>query len=124
MNTIVQRGQIWYAELNGIGSVQNSIHPIVVVSNRLNNLYSPTICIVPLTSKVKRLLPTHVLLDKSTGIAKDSIILCEQIQTIDKSQLKNYIGIELNDNYMQKIERAMMIQLGLITNQSKELKVI
>jgi mRNA interferase MazF len=69
---------------------------------------------VPLTAKNKRMLPTHVILNKSTGLNKESTALCEQIITIDKSQLQTNIGVKLNDYYMQQIENSLMIQLGII----------
>lgn len=121
-NRTIARGQIWLVQLQGSGSVQNSLRPCTVISNKMNNLYSPTVCVVPLTSRVKRMLPTHVFLENTSesGLKRESIILCEQIQTVDKSQLVSYIG-EVDERTMNKIESAIMIQLGILEpNQIKK----
>ena len=113
---LIKRGDLFYADLSPVvGSEQGGIRPILVVQNDIGNKYSPTIIAAAITSKLnKAKLPTHIeLSSKEYGLEKDSVVLLEQIRTIDKSRLKEKIG-ELNNFTMQKVNRAMMISLGVI----------
>ncbi|HHV98179.1 MAG TPA: type II toxin-antitoxin system PemK/MazF family toxin [Clostridiaceae bacterium] len=118
LNLKIKRGDIWIADLgtNTIGSEQGKIRPVLVVQNNAGNNYSPTVTIVPLTSRKKKKLPTHVEID-DLYLPKPSIALAEQITTIDKSKLRKYIG-EINSDIMNKIDYAIAIQMNL-TNKLK-----
>ena len=92
------------------------MRPVLVVQNDVGNKYSPTIIAAAITSKLnKAKLPTHIELPSSFGLAKDSVILLEQIRTIDKRRLKERIG-ELPDDTMSLVNRAILISLGFIGN--------
>jgi mRNA interferase MazF len=100
------------------GSEQSSIRPSVIISNDKNNLYSPTIVVLPLTSsKFKKKLPTHVELNKSNSNVKmDSIVMAEQIRTIDKQYITNSEPLfTLSDEMMNKLDIAVAIQLGIVS---------
>lgn len=110
----VKRADVYYADLSPtVGSEQDGIRPVVIVQNDIGNKYSSTIIILPITSKVKTMLGTHVLLKKNTcGLKKDSIILAEQIRTLDKSRLKSKIGV-LPDHIMNKVKEALILSCSL-----------
>ena len=115
MERNITRGDIFYANLDGtIGSEQSGIRPVIVVQNDLGNKYSPTTIIVPLTKKVRLKInqPTHLWINPFGNIRFDSIVLTEQIRVIDKSRLKEKIGI-MNDKTMQEIDTKILIALGL-----------
>ena len=110
----IKRGDIYYADLNPVvGSEQGGIRPIIVLQNDLGNRYSPTIIAAATTSKLyKAKLPTHIELSKDeTPLPKDSVVLLEQIRTIDKSRIKEKIG-ELPPQLMQQINDALLLSLG------------
>jgi mRNA interferase MazF len=118
MNLEVNRGDIFLVNLGSTYEkktcIQTGIRPSLVVSNEACNKYSPTITIIPISSRLsKTSLPTHVILDQSSGLLKESIALVEQIQTIDKTNLINFLG-HCTTDAMQKIEAAIKIQSGLI----------
>ena len=99
MERIIKRGDIYYAELNPIiGSEQGGTRPVLIISNDIGNKHSPTVIIAAITSRVhtKAKLPTHTAVSNYEGLDKDSIILLEQIRTIDKQRLKQYMGIRIN----------------------------
>lgn len=108
----IAKGQIWIARLTGEGHIQSNIRPIIVYQNNMASKYSSIITIVPLSSKINKVLPTHVFLSKSLGLNMNSIALCEQIQTINKSQLIEFTGVTLSNEYMRKIFNGILIQLG------------
>lgn len=113
---MVKRGELYYADLSPVvGSEQGGIRPVLVVQNDIGNKYSPTVIAAAITSKLnKAKLPTHIeLSSKEYGLEKDSVVLLEQIRTIDKSRLKEKIG-ELSPYKMNQVNRAMMISLGVI----------
>ncbi len=113
---IVKRGELYYADLSPVvGSEQGGIRPVLVVQNDIGNKYSPTIIAAAITSRLnKSRIPTHIeLSSKEYGLEKDSVVLLEQIRTIDKSRLREKIG-ELSEYKMNEINRAMMISLGVI----------
>ncbi len=115
----VKRGELYYADLSPVvGSEQGGVRPVLIVQNDVGNKYSPTIIAAAVTSKInKAKLPTHIELPKSSyGLMKDSVILLEQIRTLDKRRLKERIG-ELNENTMHKVDRAILISLGFTPPQ-------
>lgn len=111
----IRRGDVFYAQLNPvIGSEQGGVRPVLIVQNDIGNQYSPTTIVAAITSQImKAKLPTHVEIsaDKS-GLEKDSVILAEQIRTIDKSRLKQKI-VSLDEDMMEKVNTAIEISLGL-----------
>lgn len=112
---LVRRGDIFYADLNPVvGSEQGGIRPVLVVQNDVGNKYSPTVIIAAITSQIdKAKLPTHVELKSvDYGLEKDSVILLEQLRTIDKRRLKEKITI-LDQDIMEKIDEALKVSLGL-----------
>ncbi|WP_015294938.1 type II toxin-antitoxin system PemK/MazF family toxin [Tepidanaerobacter acetatoxydans] len=112
---LVRRGDIFYADLNPVvGSEQGGIRPVLVVQNDVGNKYSPTVIIAAITSQIdKAKLPTHVeLQSKDYGLEKDSVILLEQLRTIDKRRLKEKITI-LDQDIMKKVDEALKVSLGL-----------
>ena len=111
----IKRGDIYYADLSPvIGSEQGGLRPVLIVQNDVGNKYSPTVIAAAITSKIsKAKLPTHIdVPGEDTGLAKDSIILLEQIRTIDKKRLKEKMG-HLEDEVMEKVNNAITISLGL-----------
>lgn len=111
----ISRGDIYYADLRPvIGSEQGGVRPVLILQNNVGNRHSPTVIAAPITSKMgKPRLPTHVSLDKHTeGLHRGSIILLEQIRTIDKSRLKGRIGM-LSASEMEQIDWALGISIGL-----------
>jgi mRNA interferase MazF len=115
-NVVVKRGDIFYGDLSPvIGSEQGGIRPVLVIQNDIGNKYSPTVIVAAITSQInKAKLPTHVeLAAESYGITKDSVILLEQVRTIDKKRLKEKIG-HLSDELMKQVDVALQISFGLI----------
>ena len=114
---IIRRGDIFYADLRPVvGSEQGGVRPVLIIQNDLGNKHSPTVICAAITSKMnKAKLPTHVELEvKKYGIVKDSVILLEQIRTIDKSRLKEKV-CHLDDSILQEINRALQVSLALDT---------
>lgn len=113
----VKRGDIYYADLSPvIGSEQGGLRPVLIIQNDVGNKYSPTVIAAAITSKLgKSKMPTHidVYADKF-GLAKDSVILLEQIRTIDKKRLKEKMG-HLDTNIMQQVNTALSVSFGLTT---------
>lgn len=109
----VKRGELYYADLSPVvGSEQGGVRPVLVVQNDVGNKYSPTIIAAAVTSRLnKAKLPTHIELPSSFGLAKDSVILLEQIRTLDKRRLKERIG-ELPPATMSLVNKAILISLG------------
>lgn len=111
---MIKRGEMYYADLSPvIGSEQGGIRPVLVVQNDVGNKYSPTVIAAAITSQInKAKLPTHIELNANKfGLQKDSVVLLEQIRTIDKSRLKEKIG-QIPIEMMDRINRALMISLG------------
>ena len=113
----IRRGDIYYADLSPVvGSEQGGLRPVLIVQNDVGNRYSPTIIAAAVTSKInKAKLPTHIELPSAYGLAKDSVILLEQIRTLDKRRLKERIG-ELPPATMIRVNRAILISLGFPVN--------
>lgn len=115
MKTTIKRGEIYYANLNPvIGSEQGGRRPVLIISNDVGNRHSPTVIIVPITSRVhtKAKLPTHTEINSFEGLDKNSLILAEQIRTIDKRRLEDYIG-KLPENLLSKLNRTLAISIDL-----------
>lgn len=113
----VKRSELWYVNL-GEGtenSIQSGRRPCIIVSNDACNKFSPIINIIPLTSKSKGNLPTHVKISKESGLERDSVALAEQIISIDKSQLIRKI-CDLSSDIMDKVDMAIMIQADTVRN--------
>jgi len=113
---IIRRGDIFYADLSPvIGSEQGGVRPVLIIQNDIGNKYSPTVIIAAITSQInKAKLPTHIEIDaKSYGLPKDSVVLLEQIRTIDKRRFIEKI-CRLDDEMMAKVNEALMVSLGLI----------
>ena len=114
----IHRGELYYADLSPVvGSEQGGVRPVLVVQNDIGNKYSPTVIAAAVTSKInKAKLPTHIELPSaSCGLAKDSVILLEQIRTLDKRRLKERIG-SLPENTMRRVDGALLISLGCKVN--------
>ena len=111
----VRRGDIFYAQLNPVvGSEQGGTRPVLVVQNDIGNQYSPTTIVLAITSQIsKAKLPTHVEVSGTkSSLEKNSVILAEQMRTIDKSRLKQKIAY-LDEEFMVKVDKALEISLGL-----------
>lgn len=117
MKMVVKRGELYYADLSPVvGSEQGGVRPVLVVQNDTGNKYSPTVIAAAVTSRIhKAKLPTHIELPQAFGLAKDSVILLEQIRTIDKKRLMSRIG-ELPPATMSRVNRAILISLGFDGN--------
>lgn len=114
----INRGEIYYADLSPVvGSEQGGLRPVLVVQNNVGNKYSPTVIIAAITSQLsKAKLPTHIELSKEKySLPKDSVVLLEQIRTLDKRRLKDRLG-EVDNSTMHKVDVALMISLGVIDN--------
>lgn len=112
----VRRGEIYYADLSPVvGSEQGGIRPVVIIQNDVGNRYSPTVIAAAITSKRdKAKLPTHISLNaEECGLTRDSVILLEQIRTIDKQRLKECVG-EIPLDVMKQVDHALGISFGLI----------
>ena len=112
----VKRGQIYYADLSPVvGSEQGGTRPVLVIQNDVGNKYSPTVIACAVTSQLtKAKLPTHIEVRQGQfGLPKDSVILLEQIRTLDKRRLKERL-VQLDAETMSKVDRAILISLGFV----------
>ena len=113
--SIVKRGDIFYADLSPVvGSEQGGMRPVLIVQNDTGNKHSPTVIAAAITSQTgKARLPTHIELNaQSGGLSRDSVILLEQVRTIDKSRLRERMG-KLDDTTMTKVDNAIAVSFGL-----------
>jgi len=111
----IKRGDIYYADLSPVvGSEQGGLRPVLIVQNDVGNRYSPTVIAAAITSQVnKTKLPTHIeVVAEEYGLARDSVILLEQVRTIDKKRLKEKMG-HLEDDVMRQVNDAISISFGL-----------
>lgn len=111
----IKRGDIYYADLSPVvGSEQGGLRPVLIVQNDIGNRYSPTVIAAAITSRIgKTKLPTHIdVYAEKVGLARDSVILLEQIRTIDKQRLKEKMG-HLDDEMMNCVNNAISISFGL-----------
>jgi len=121
----IVRGDIFYATLHGAeGSEQGGVRPVVVIQNNVGNRYSPTLVVAPITSssiKNKKELPTHVKVGAVAGLEEDSVVLTEQIRTLNKGRLGKFITT-LQDDMMKRIDEAICVSVGLELPKSKNLR--
>ena len=113
----IHRGDIYYADLSPVvGSEQGGVRPVLIVQNDVGNRFSPTVIAAAITSqKDKARLPTHIQLQATgSGLARDSVVLLEQIRTLDKQRLKERMG-RLDDASMTRVDRALQVSFGLDT---------
>ena len=109
----IKRGDVFFADLDPVvGSEQGCIRPVLVVQNNIGNRYSPTLVVLPLSTAKKNHMPTHINICGSKSLPKDSIVLAEQIRTIDRYRLREYVG-SIDKEIMDKINRAMKISIGV-----------
>ena len=116
MNTTYLRGQLYYADLSkGVGSEQEGYRPVLIIQNDVGNKYSPTVIVAAVTSKVgvKPKLPTHYFIEANTvGLTAPSIVLLEQLRTLDKRRLREKMG-RLDTELMEKVDSAIAVSFGL-----------
>lgn len=115
MDTSVRRGDIFYADLSPVvGSEQGGIRPVLIIQNDMGNRHSPTVIAAAITSQMnKAKLPTHIeLLNPHCGLTKDSVVLLEQIRTLDKRRLRERMG-RLDDRMMEQVDTAIAVSFGL-----------
>lgn len=113
----IKRGDIYYADLSPVvGSEQGGIRPVLIVQNDVGNKFSPTVIAAAITSRqFKTNLPTHIQVDaQECGLSKDSIVLLEQVRTLDKKRLKEKMG-NLDDGDMSRVNRALSVSLGILS---------
>ncbi|MEE0797855.1 MAG: type II toxin-antitoxin system PemK/MazF family toxin [Anaerovoracaceae bacterium] len=113
---IVKKGDLFFADLSPVvGSEQGGVRPVLVVQNDVGNKYSPTVIVAAVTSQTgKAKLPTHVQLQATQGgLSRDSVVLLEQLRTIDKQRLKEKIGA-LSENQLPDVEKALEVSLGIV----------
>ena len=115
---MVKRGDIYYADLSPVvGSEQGGVRPVLIVQNDIGNRYSPTVIAAAVTSRMtKTKLPTHIEIASGVGgLDKDSVVLLEQIRTLDKRRLREKIG-ELSTKEMQEVNQGLLISLGFFAD--------
>ena len=116
MDTSVKRGEIYYADLSPVvGSEQGGVRPVLIIQNDTGNRYSPTVIAAAITSQTgKARLPTHIELpvQQECGLTKDSVVLLEQVRTLDKRRLRERMG-RVDDQVMEKIDTAIAVSFGL-----------
>jgi len=113
---IVKRGDVFFADLSPVvGSEQGGVRPVLVIQNDIGNRFSPTVIVAAITAQIQKAkLPTHVEMDAERhGFDRDSVVLLEQIRTIDKQRLTDKIT-HLDDETMRKVDDALLISVGLI----------
>lgn len=123
--TTFKRGDMFYADLpQGVGSEQSGYRPVIILQNDVGNKHSTTVIVAPLTSvsNTKAKLPTHYTIKIENGLEKPSIVLLEQIHTVDKQRLQKYIG-KASDKALAGIEYALAISLGFIDPISKTIEI-
>ena len=124
MNTTYLRGQLYYADLSkGVGSEQEGYRPVLIIQNDVGNKYSPTVIVAAVTSKVgvKPKLPTHYFIEANTvGLTAPSIVLLEQLRTLDKRRLERYIG-RVDSCHIREINRALAVSVGLMEEMPENL---
>ena len=114
-NLDIKRGYLYYADLSPVvGSEQGGVRPVLIIQNDIGNKYSPTVIVSAITSQInKAKLPTHVEISSvEYGLNRDSVVLLEQIRTLDKKRLKEKIG-HMTDIDMRKVDKALLISLNL-----------
>ncbi|WP_057770677.1 type II toxin-antitoxin system PemK/MazF family toxin [Lactobacillus selangorensis] len=115
MSVVVKRGDVFYADLSPVvGSEQGGMRPVLIIQNNVGNHYSPTVIVAAITAKIQKpKMPTHVgITPKEDGVEKNSVILLEQIRTIDKQRLKDKVT-HLTPSRMKQVDEAAAISIGL-----------
>jgi len=113
----IRRGDIFYADLSPVvGCEQAGIRPVLILQNDIGNRYSPTIIAAAITSQPKKKLPTHVEMGHMEALQDNSVVLLEQIRTLDRIRLLDYIG-RLNRLRMLSVDRALAVSIGLTTSE-------
>lgn len=114
MRKAIRRGDLFYADLNPVvGSEQGGIRPVLVIQNDVGNHFSPTVVAAAITSrKAKNSLPTHILLENVPGLVPTSLLLLEQLRTIDRKRLRGYIG-RISKEKMLEVDAALAISIGI-----------
>lgn len=114
MRKAIRRGDLFYADLDPVvGSEQGGIRPVLVIQNDVGNYFSPTVVAAAITSrKAKNSLPTHILLENVPGLAPTSLLLLEQLRTIDRKRLRGYIG-RISTEKMLEVDAALAISIGI-----------
>ena len=115
----VKRGDVFFADLSPVqGCEQGGIRPVLVIQNDIGNRFSPTVIIAAITAQIQKAkLPTHIEVSKKYGFDRDSVILMEQVRTLDKGRLQEKIT-HLPDEIMEKADKAALISLGLVNNKN------
>lgn len=119
MSRTYKRGEIYYADLgHGVGSEQEGYRPVVIIQNDVGNRHSPTVIVAAVTTKAfrKRKLPVHYILNIEPGLQYPSVVMLEQIRTLDKHRLEEYIG-KLSPKQMKELNHALAISVGLIDSK-------
>lgn len=113
MRKAIRRGDLFYADLNPVvGSEQGGIRPVLVIQNDVGNHFSPTVAAAITSRKAKNSLPTHILLENVPGLAPTSLLLLEQLRTIDRKRLRGYIG-RISKEKMLEVDAALAISIGI-----------
>lgn len=109
----IKRGQIWYTDLTPVvGSEQGGFRPVLIISNDIGNRHSPVVIVAPITTKIsKKKLPTQVIV-KGCGLIAESMIMCEQVRTIDKMRIRGYVGT-ITQEYQVEINKAIKASMGV-----------
>lgn len=121
----IYKGDIYYDDLTPvIGCEQGGIRPVLIIQNNIGNLYSPTVIAAAITSRTgKQYLPTHIELDESqNGLRQNSLVLLEQVRTIDRSRLREYIGA-LTNQQLAQVDNALAVSFGLELAEAPALKI-
>lgn len=114
---MIKRGELYYADLSPVvGSEQGGVRPVLIIQNDVGNKYSPTIIAAAITSQLQKAkLPTHIPINSSdSGLPKNSIVLLEQLRTLDKKRLREKIGV-LDEDVMKNVNQGLLISLGFFT---------
>ena len=125
MDNSVRRGDIFYADLSPVvGSEQGGVRPVLIIQNDMGNRHSPTVIAAAITSQMnKAKLPTHIeLVGQDCGLTKDSIVLLEQIRTLDKRRLREKMG-HLDHTVMEKVNGAISVSFGLVSEEERSSRV-
>lgn len=115
MDTSIRRGDIYYADLSPVvGSEQGGVRPVLIIQNDMGNRHSPTVIAAAITSQMnKAKLPTHIeLIDQHCGLTRDSVVLLEQIRTLDKKRLRERMG-RLEGEKMEQVDHAIAVSFGI-----------
>jgi len=108
-----KRGEIWWADMGtGVGSEQQGPRPVLIIQNDVGNVFSPTVIVAAITDAKKKHLPTHIQLGREHGLPKNSVVMLEQIRTLDKKRLNRRVG-ELSQQNLRDLNSALQISVGL-----------